>query len=124
MNQEIINKILMPTIDNWSNDIYVIYGTGQIAEYYYRELTSRFGNQAVFCFLNGTGLSEELYMGKRVYKISDLEQDKVNQYTYVLASLSKTANIMKDPLLEYGVSSDRIKDIIPYFNLYELKKAM
>lgn len=90
MNDFMLRKIVLNNLEILKKNEFVIYGTGKIAEIYYEFLTEKFGVASIAFFIDNKKKTD-IYKGKEVFTIAELREADLdlNQYTYLLGTLSK-----------------------------------
>lgn len=86
---------------------FIIYGTGSIAREKYEQVTNEYGNDCVECFIDSM-LSKKCFCGKKVIRPEQLKKYNVNEYTYLLGTLTSKQSMISE-LAKHGVS---IKNIV------------
>lgn len=85
---------------------YIIFGTGNISEDYFNKLAKLYGEEMIFCFLDSL-LNKETFCNKPVKKLGELKNIEVNNYQYVLGSLTNKKSMIGE-LKKYGVKEENI----------------
>lgn len=114
MEKEIYEQILLKKIKNIEKAQYVIYGTKDVALVFYNEVVKKFGEDSISFFIDGKKESD-YFKGKPVYKCDEITDKKVNDYKYIIGSVTKIPLFINN-LKKAGVKEENIMDTINYFS--------
>lgn len=113
MNRE-IRDIILKNIIEIPKAQFVIYGTKDVALIYYDFIVDKFGEESVCFFIDGKK-EMEFFRGKAVYTCSELNREEINNYKYIIGTISKPLLFVNN-LLEIGVNDINIIPPITYFS--------
>lgn len=111
-------EFLHSFVGQLEKDQYIIFGTGEVAQIYAEQLSNKFGDDSIVCFVDSTAFLKEL-LGKKVLKPSEIDTKTINQYKFILGTLSKSTT-MKNTLVNIGVNTVNIINAVNYFSVENL----
>ncbi|MBA4685686.1 MAG: hypothetical protein H2184_00910 [Candidatus Galacturonibacter soehngenii] len=114
MERDIYKQILLKKMKKLQKAKYVIYGTKDVALIYYDEVIRKFGEDSIAFFIDGKKESD-YFKGKPVFKCDEIVDKNVNDYKYIIGSVSKIP-FLSNNLKKMGVKQDSIIDTINHFS--------
>lgn len=114
MGKEIYEHIINKRVKGLKLEKYVIYGTKEIGLLYYNEIVNTLGEDSIAFFIDGRKESD-LFKGKPVYTCNEIPKDNVNEYKYIIGTVSRIALFMEN-LINIGVRRKNIIDTVNYFS--------
>ena len=114
-------EFVLPEYEYSNDEQYVLFGTGEVAESYYKQLVTRISSDRIAFFIDSMSDQKEIF-GKKILK--PFEVKNVNQYKYILCTFTSAVG-MAEALIKLGVKEKNIirssKYTIDSFNEYEVK---
>lgn len=114
-------EFVLPEYAYSDQEQYVLFGTGEVAQSYYKQLITRISAESIAFFIDSMSDQKELF-GKKIMK--PFEITNVNQYKYILCTFTSALG-MENALIKLGVNEKNIikssKYTIDSFTEYEIK---
>lgn len=99
-------KIELPQIDYNNHKKFIIFGIGEVGRKIYEKLSEKVGETSIYYIIDSAYPDNE-YNQTPVIKPADLETIKVNDFSYILGTLTNT-NTMENILSNAGVDKKKI----------------
>lgn len=116
-----LNGITLP-IDGMPEKKVIIYGSGQIADYYTTLIEEVYGCHKIEAYVV-TGISSETqFHQKEILSFERLKELEVNGYYYIIASFS-AVRTMKKNLLELGIEAKNIHETIDMWSVEVMQEV-
>lgn len=96
----------LPEYDYTKNDKFVLYGTGEVARSYYKQLVKKIPVENIMFFIDSMSNEKELF-GKKIYRPESLDKEKLNDYKYMLCTFTSAVG-MENELLKIGINVQNI----------------
>lgn len=114
MADKLLEKILLQHIKKEEKSKFVIYGTSDVADVYYKYIANQFGHESIEFFIDGKKNLKE-FNGKKVYTCDEIKAFDVNTYKYIIGTVSKIPLFINN-LNKAGVHNKNIIKTVNYFS--------